>query len=344
VLSRMQQLDPDLITVGIPAYNAQSTLGETLWSVRRQTYKKFHAIVVDDGSSDRTSEIAQWHADADPRITVLRKPNGGVASARNMALACARGKYFANLDADDLWHHEMLSRQVATLRAGMEEVVLCYTWFAYIDENSRILSTAEPSFEGNVISRMCRGNLIGNGSSAMMLTDVLRDVGGWDPNLKGRNDDYSTFFALAERGDFAVIRSHLLGYRQTIGNTTSDAGRMLASYDTVVQRYMPRHIKHRAQFAAGRAELIGYLFDKAVLNRRWRSAARLVGEAWATDRRRAWVMVSQTPLIFGRIILPLGVRSVLRASSARGVRKGALYLQPTSAFRCGPGCESEAAA
>jgi CDP-glycerol glycerophosphotransferase len=69
--------DAPLVSVIVPAYNVEPFLAETLASVQRQTYREFEVIVVDDGSTDRTGEIARQFAEKDARFTLLRQPNGG---------------------------------------------------------------------------------------------------------------------------------------------------------------------------------------------------------------------------------------------------------------------------
>jgi len=323
----MADLQPNLVTVAIPAYNAAATLDETLLSVRRQRYSNLEILVVDDGSTDTTASVAQRHADADARVKLFRQSNAGVSAARNKALCCANGALFATVDADDVWHPDKIERQVGSMLGGSGEIVLCYTWFAYIDERGLVLSTAEPSEEGNVIARMCRGNLIGNGSSPVMLTRVLRAVGGWDLSLGGGNEDYKLFFLLAERGNFSVVRSHLLGYRQGRENRSSKARRMLASYDQVLAEIQPRYPEYAGEFSAGRSELIAYLFDKAVLNMKWGAAAYLLREAWAQSRADARAMLLTAPLIASRIVLPLSVRAFLRARSPSERLKACSFSQ-----------------
>lgn len=90
-----------MISIIIPAYNAETTLGRCLDTIIAQTYPDFEALVVDDGSSDRTLTIAEAYAARDPRIKPLHKENGGVSSARNIALSKANGEYIAFCDADD---------------------------------------------------------------------------------------------------------------------------------------------------------------------------------------------------------------------------------------------------
>lgn len=89
------------VSVIIPAYNAQSYLAECLDSVVAQTFDDIEIIVVDDGSTDATAEIARSYAARDPRIRLLQKPNGGVSDARNYGIDNSTGLYICFLDADD---------------------------------------------------------------------------------------------------------------------------------------------------------------------------------------------------------------------------------------------------
>jgi glycosyltransferase involved in cell wall biosynthesis len=322
----MIDLRPERVTVAVPAYNAAGTLDETLLSVRRQTYKALEILVIDDGSTDATAAIAQRHAAIDPRVTVVRKANGGVSTARNEALDRATGALFATIDADDLWHPNKIASQIESMRNRRGSVVLNYTWYVYIDAKGRVLSTAEPSEEGCVVARMCRGNLIGNGSSPVMLTSVLREIGGWDVSLRGGNEDYKTFFLLAERGDFTVVKSYLLGYRQSRENRSSKTQRMLSSYDQVLAEVGPRYPEYAVQFSAGRSELAAYLFDKAILNRSWGAAAHLLRETMSRDKAEARKMVLHAPLVASRMVLPLALRARLHAGRPGGHLRSRPFL------------------
>jgi glycosyltransferase involved in cell wall biosynthesis len=88
-----------LISVVIPAYNAEQFVGEAIQSVLDQTYEIAEIIVVDDGSSDRTAEVAA----AFPRTRVIRRQNGGPGAARNTGIHAATSEWIALLDSDDLW-------------------------------------------------------------------------------------------------------------------------------------------------------------------------------------------------------------------------------------------------
>lgn len=97
---REEQKKP-LISIIIPVYNAAQTLSRCLDSVLRQDYRKLEIILVDDGSTDNSPEIIQEYKKRDPRIILLRKPNGGVSSARNAGLAIASGDFLTFIDPDD---------------------------------------------------------------------------------------------------------------------------------------------------------------------------------------------------------------------------------------------------
>lgn len=90
-----------MISIVIPAYNASATLVRCLDSLIVQSYPHFEALVVDDGSSDNAFEILKSYAEKDSRIKAIHKENGGVSSARNLALSKAKGEYIAFCDADD---------------------------------------------------------------------------------------------------------------------------------------------------------------------------------------------------------------------------------------------------
>jgi glycosyltransferase involved in cell wall biosynthesis len=106
-----------LITVIIGAYNAERYLGEAIESVLAQTYRDFELIVVDDGSTDRTGEIAESYGD---RVRCIRQVNGGMAASRNRAIPEARGDYLAFLDADDRFPPAKLEQQLAAFEADPE--------------------------------------------------------------------------------------------------------------------------------------------------------------------------------------------------------------------------------
>lgn len=109
------------ISIVMPTYNAEQYLKETLKSVQNQSFKDWEVIIVDDGSTDTTMQIASDYALADHNISVqqLDQNSGGPARPRNVGVSLAKGTWIAFLDADDLWHPEKLRHQLnAVTQAG----------------------------------------------------------------------------------------------------------------------------------------------------------------------------------------------------------------------------------
>jgi len=114
--------EPGLVSCVIPAYNAERWLADALRSVLDQTYSPVEAIVVDDGSTDRTFELATSFGE---RVLAMRQPNAGPAVALNHGIRASRGEFIAFLDADDLWPREKVALQVARLAAD-PGLAACY--------------------------------------------------------------------------------------------------------------------------------------------------------------------------------------------------------------------------
>jgi glycosyltransferase involved in cell wall biosynthesis len=258
-----------LVSVIIPAFNAAATIDETLHSVRAQSFRDLDIVVVDDGSTDDTATHVLRHRQDDPRVRLVRQSNGGVARARNLGIDQALGELIAPVDADDLWHPRKIERQMQALQLGGDRVGLVYCWYAVIDEESRIIDHGgEDRDEGDVIGRMCTGNLVGNGSAALMRKQAVIDAGGYDPDLRDQNaqgcEDWKLYFRIAERHHFAVVPAYLVGYRWSDRNMSSDSAKMLRSYDMVMQPLLAKYPEHEERFQIGRAYILKWLFRRAI--------------------------------------------------------------------------------
>jgi glycosyltransferase involved in cell wall biosynthesis len=102
----------------LPVYNAAPTLRRALLSLFAQTHRDWECVLVDDGSSDASLQIARRLAASEPRVRVSEQPHGGIVHALNHGLSLCRGAQIARFDADDLMHPTRLARQVAALEAN----------------------------------------------------------------------------------------------------------------------------------------------------------------------------------------------------------------------------------
>ncbi|MBD1386774.1 glycosyltransferase family 2 protein [Mucilaginibacter rigui] len=108
-------MDKDLVSVIMPAYNAEAFIKDSIGSVIDQTYSNWELIVIDDGSADGTAEIIKQLQLLEARITYLHQPNGKQGKARNLGIQKSKGDYIAFLDADDKWTPDKLSVQMNVL-------------------------------------------------------------------------------------------------------------------------------------------------------------------------------------------------------------------------------------
>lgn len=121
-----EQISPPLVSVIMPAYNAEKYIDEAIGSVVNQTLTNWELIVIDDCSSDLTYQKAQEQARKDSRICVVQNDsNSGVARTRNRGIDLAQGAYIAFLDSDDVWHPEKLHRQLKKMTDTDAQIGYC---------------------------------------------------------------------------------------------------------------------------------------------------------------------------------------------------------------------------
>lgn len=151
-----------LFSIVMPAFNAESTLYESVCSVLNQTFTNFELIIVDDCSVDGTRDLIKQFLNSDDRVrAVFLEVNSGVAVARNSAINNAVGRYIAFLDADDLWMKDKLSKQYGAFLNGADVVYSDYVRFYKDNTEKKIISPSVINF--NIL---LNGNCIGNLTAA----------------------------------------------------------------------------------------------------------------------------------------------------------------------------------
>jgi len=196
------------VTVIVAAYNGERFLRETLESVFAQDFDSFEVVFVDDGSEDRTGEIAQLFP-----VRYVGQANQGLPAARNAGLAVARGDLVAFLDDDDVLTPTKLSSQVR-----------------YLDEHPEtgcVLGRQEWIFDGVDPPQMARDPIFGELGgiqlvTAMIRRHVLEELGGFDPSYRYA-EDRDLFIRMRERGvEIAVLPDVVLHKRLHGSNMTMD--------------------------------------------------------------------------------------------------------------------------
>jgi len=274
-------LKENLVSVVVPAFNAESTLRETVLCALNQTYRNLEIIIVDDGSTDRTNAVALEMVRTDARVRYVYKENGGVASARNRGIAEAEGNLIATLDADDLWYPTKLARQLERLEANGPQTALVYAWCCWIDDDGKVMGSAPPiRLEGHIFPQMCLGNIVISGSNALIRREALIEVGGFDESLRSRGgqgcEDWKLYLKIAERYGIAVVPEYLIGYRISPGSMSDDFEQMMRSRRLVEAEFVQVYPGLAAQFARGDVILARSLALRAIDRGQFRDAIRLL--------------------------------------------------------------------
>jgi glycosyltransferase involved in cell wall biosynthesis len=231
-----------VVSVVLPVYNAEQYIAAAVQSVLDQTFKDFEFIIIDDGSTDRSTEILQVLARKDPRIKLISRPNTGYVIALNEALAMARGEFIARMDADDICLPTRFEKQVAYLRAN-PDVVLLGTHVAQMDVAGLVIGPMpDVAFGHEAINEalLRRGWPIVH-PAVMMRTDAVRKVGGYVVEYCP-NEDHDLFLKLGEVGQLENLPEVLVHYRK---HDASQSAQKMEQTITIVSRIIIEACRRR---------------------------------------------------------------------------------------------------
>jgi glycosyltransferase involved in cell wall biosynthesis len=239
-------MDKPLVSVIIPAFNAEGTIRQTLESVSAQTYRAIEVIVVDDGSSDRTTAIVDEFTANDSRFQLVRQANAGVGAARNTGIGQARGKYIAPLDADDLWMPEKVEKQVAGMEEFGDKTGLVYCWSTLINEKNQLIERSPPCrLAGRLRHAMVLANLLGNASVPLFRASALKTVGVYLTRVEQGGfqgcEDWDLALRIAELFPVQVVPEYLVAYRQNGTSMSLNVEGMAGSFAVFIRRAQQRN-------------------------------------------------------------------------------------------------------
>lgn len=234
-----------LVSILIPAYNAQETIAETLRSAIAQTWERKEIIVANDGSTDRTAEVARGFASAG--VVVVSRKNGGLSAAQNTAFQSSRGDYIQWLDADDLLAPDKIERQLSALKPGdSKSILLSSPWapFYYRTRGTRFVrnSVWQDLSPVEWLLRKLSENLHMQNATWLVSRELTETAGPWNEDLHYDQDgEYFTRVLVASEGTRFVpgtgiyYRASGSGQLSYVGNSDKKKESLLLSMKLHIQ-------------------------------------------------------------------------------------------------------------
>ena len=237
--------DP-LVSIVMPAYNAQEFIAESIDSILNQTYQNFEFIIIDDGSEDKTAKIIEGYKDQ--RIKFISRPNKGLSASCNEGIEISKGKYIARQDADDISEPHRLRKQVDFMERN-PGIGLLGSNYTVIDKKS-VPSITTDVFTAPDDLKLAEVfiNQFGHGS-VMLRKDVL-------PNPTYTNkykisQDYDLWNRLSHEAMVANLKEPLYKWRSVeegLSTNPDNRKRILTEIYEIRDREFEYLLKHRGQF------------------------------------------------------------------------------------------------
>jgi glycosyltransferase involved in cell wall biosynthesis len=265
-----------LVSVVIPCYNQARFLGEAIESVLSQSYPHFEIVVVDDGSTDNTSEVASRY----PGVRCIRQENQGLAGARNAGIRHSRGSYLVFLDADDRLLPDALAVGLKELKKHPECAFVSGYHRLIAFDGSPLPTSPQTPIEGDHYETLLRSCYISTPAAVMYQRTMLEYVGGFDTSVSP-SADYDLYLRLTREYSVYQHGEVVAEYRRHGTNMTRDLALMLEAESTVLRRQR-KYMRGRNQYKAYKAgishsqqhfgePLVAEMLDRA-RKREWRGA------------------------------------------------------------------------
>lgn len=269
----------ETVSVVIPCYNQAHFLGEAIESVLVQTYRPFEIVVVDDGATDNTAEVAARY----PGVRCVRQANQGLPAARNAGLGVARGAYVVFLDADDRLLPAALEAGAACLERHPEAAFVVGQRRRIAADGTPLPVPTRPRVEGDHYVSLVRSCWITMPAMVMYRRAALDRVGGFDATQRYA-EDYELYLRMTRHARIVDHYTEVAEHRQHPGTQSRNAERMLAATLRALRPHRPgpeATPEHRAAYHA--RDNAVYYYDRLLekitddlRHRRWLMAARSI--------------------------------------------------------------------
>lgn len=234
-----------LVSVILPTYDRPEYLKQAVRSVCRQTYSSIELLVIDDLSpvpASETLDDVDCESISDVRC-IRHEQNRGANAARNTGIREADGEFIAFLDDDDRWLAEKTSRQVERFRRGPDDLGVVTVGSRIVDEDGTQIGVKRSPIEGNAITSLLYGDMVGSFSRVMVRAEAVSRAGLLDESFPSWQDR-EWYFRLAKHFTFASEEKVLVERRMDAGNRISD------DFEKKRDVSYPKFIEKHRDFAA----------------------------------------------------------------------------------------------
>ncbi len=298
-----------LVSVIIPTYNRSRKVIRAIESALAQDYEPLEVLVIDDGSTDDTQEVVAAKYGSTPTVRYFKKPNGGVAAARNLGLSEAKGDLLALLDADDTWHPSKIRLQAEVLNR-FPDAGLVWTDMAAVSTDGKRLHERHlrrmygayeffptprhlfeegleetqieglSAFQGNIFSPMVLGNLI-HTSCVLLRRSRLEKVGFINESLRNCGEDCDFHLRICREGNVAYLDASLVDYEVGAPDALTSPGKMIG--------YALYHLKTLEETLKRDAQLI--TLPRSSIRKQWSNALVWAGQEHLGAKRNTQAAV-----------------------------------------------------
>ena len=227
-----------LVSIVIANYNMGKFLPLAVQSVLNQTYANIEIHVVDDGSTDNSTEVMKQF-DSDPRVHYHYKPNQGQASAKNRGILESKGDFVAFLDADDLWTPTKIEKQMPCFNTS-SKVGVVYTNYTLMTEEGEIIpAPLRKYYSGNITGRLLIENIV-TGMTSIVRKECFETVGLFDESLP-MGIDYDLWLRISAKYEFLFLDEITYLYRQWGGQMSHNYMKRYECGIKIMKKFLETH-------------------------------------------------------------------------------------------------------
>ncbi|WP_457571129.1 glycosyltransferase family 2 protein [Desulfovulcanus sp.] len=235
------------ISVILPVYNCEKYLRYAIESILGQTFGDFELLLLDDGSTDRSSRIANEYASKDARIRYFYHQNIGLTKTLNIGLSLSRGDYISRQDADDLSHPNRLEKQVKYLCEHPDVSLVGSSMYQINEKGEKMGSYIYPACHDELVRWMKKGRNPFPHTSIMFRKDVVKNkIGGYRDIFK-KSQDVDLYLRVCEKFNIASIQDNLVYVRVHPESISRDSkfyeSRMYALYALACYQFRKKYNK-----------------------------------------------------------------------------------------------------